>query len=67
VKFNETRFVHLFSWELKEDRNTSIFQLENLMKSYVYQNVISEFSHVELRSFSINPRDQYRKLEKIAN
>ena len=67
VKYNETRFVYLFSWELKEDRNTSIFQLEKLMKSYVYQNVISEFSHVELRSFNINPRDQYRKLEKIAN
>ena len=67
VKFNETIVVNLFPWELKEDRNTSIFQLENLMKSYVYQNVISEFSHVELRSFSINPREQYSKLEKIAN
>jgi len=67
VKVEKIIFVYLHSWELKEDRNTSMFQLENLMKKYVYQDVISEFSHVELRSFNINPREQYSKLEKIAN
>jgi len=67
VKVEQTIFVYLHPWELKEDKNTSIFQLEEIMKSYVYQDVISEFSHVELRSFSISPREQYSKLEKIAN
>ena len=67
LSLKDSRFVYLQPWELKEDRNTSMFELEEIMKSYVYQDVISEFSHVELRSFSINPREQYQRLEKIAN